>query len=241
MTRINSTARHRISFQTLPLPSNPYSPDGRIEFPRMSEMDEGGAEGGGGGRSFLLEKITHGCPVTTDLFSFPRTWFRGYTRSCVPRDSILSPHLDRPLLLPTPPSFFGSTPRRLSSPRIFFRAWKNYLRGRHTLWNDGWKKKKNGRILVFWWMVEGWTIKRVLGEEPGADEKNLMVCLRYVGRQLSSVCQFYFANLIVVIFQRKKCTNVKFPFKMHDHMMMDKYWKWIVSWLITLFPINYSS
>lgn len=158
MTRINSTARHRISFQTLPLPSNPYSRDGRIEFPRMSEMDEGGAEGGGG-RSFLLEKITHGCPVTTDLFSFPRTWFRGYTRSCVPRDSILSPHLDRPLLLPTPPSFFGSTPRRLSSPRIFFRAWKNYLRGRHTLWNDGWKKKEwtDSGLLVNGWRLNNQT------------------------------------------------------------------------------------
>lgn len=38
--------------------------------------------------------------MTTDLFSFPRTWFRGYTRSCVPPDSILSPHLDRPFSFP---------------------------------------------------------------------------------------------------------------------------------------------
>lgn len=81
----------------------------------------------------------------------------------MPRDPISSPHLDRPLpLLP-------SSPRPLAvylTRESFFRAWKNYLRGRHnTLWNDGSRKRKrNGWILV----VNGRTIKQsgVLDEEP---------------------------------------------------------------------------
>lgn len=81
----------------------------------------------------------------------------------MPRDPISSPHLDRPLpLLP-------SSPRPLAvylTRESFFRAWKNYLRGRHnTLWNDGSRKrKKNGWILV----ANDRTIKQsgVLDEEP---------------------------------------------------------------------------
>lgn len=81
----------------------------------------------------------------------------------MPRDPISSPHLDRPLpLLP-------SSPRPLAvylTRESFFRAWKNYLRGRHnTLWNDGSRKRKrNGWILVVNGQV--FSMKNLCFEEP---------------------------------------------------------------------------
>lgn len=103
MTRINSTARHRISFRR-PLHDRIRA---WIRSYRISSND--GEQAEDGGRS--LEKIT---PRQPTRFRFHERDFALVRAAWFYLEAASSPSTG------------------LSSPRIL-RAWKNYLRGRHTL------------------------------------------------------------------------------------------------------------